>query len=484
MGFNWCQVREARPEVTIRRDEGSPLGWFRGKSVAVLGCGAIGGHVAEALARAGADKLVLRDKSIVTPGLLVRQPFEDSDIGKNKAAATRERLRRIIPGLSVEAIEGDILDIPIDQTDWADDVNMVIDATASWPVAQYLEARRRSDAAGRTVVASMVLGHHAHRSLLYVGNGKYTGGAVDLARKTKIEALKQGRLSRFLDDFWPDVPPDFFQPEPGCSEPTFIGSHGEVMALVGMMLSKLGREITRDNSVAASSHLFTASGVDIGNDELREWDFYLDPDICLREDFDGYAVKIAPQAFGQLQAWVRQSEKINGPLVETGGHLFGERNDAAQVIWVSEVSGPPPDSKASLNGFVCGTEGVAEASKDMSRSSGGSIRFVGMWHTHPNSSPKPSDTDFQSMCEIVHSPALSCPRSLLLVIGTTRQQGTFGATSLLFSRGRVPSFHELIRQAEPTSIPLPANSNSAKDVVRRSVAKIPRRKRQHRRNKA
>ena len=481
---NWCQVREARPEVTVRRDEGSPLAWFRGKSVAVWGCGAIGGHVAEALARAGAEKLVLRDKSIVTSGVLVRQPFEDSDIGKNKAVATRERLRRIIPGLSVDVIDGDILDVPIDQTDWADDVDMVIDATASWPVAQHLEARRRSDTAGRTVIASMVLGHHAHRSLLYVAKGSYTGGGVDLARKTKIEALKQGRLSHFLDDFWPDVPPDSFQPEPGCSEPTFIGSQGEVMGLVGMMLSKLGREMTRDGAAAASSHLFTASGVDIGHEELSEWDFYFDPDIRLRENVDIYSVKIAPQAFAQLQAWVRQSEEVNGPLVETGGHLFGERNDAAQVIWVSEVAGPPPDSKASSNGFVCGTEGVAEASKDKSRSSRGSIRFVGMWHTHPESSPKPSDTDYQSMREIVHSPALSCPRSLLLVIGTTRQQESFGATSLLFSRGRVPSFHELIGQAEPTNIPLPASSNSAKDVVRRSVAKTPRWKRQHRRNKA
>ena len=481
---NWCRVREARPEVTVRRDEGSPLGWFRGKSVAVWGCGAIGGHVAEVLARAGADKLVLRDKSVVTPGVLVRQPFEDSDIGKSKAVATRERLRRIIPGLSIDVMDGDILDGPIDQTDQADDVDMVINATASWPIAQYLEARRRSDAAGRIVIASMVLGHHAQRSMLNVAKGDYTGGAVDLARKTKIETLKHGRLSHFLDDFWPDVPQESFQPEPGCSEPTFVGSQGEVMGLVGMMLSKVGREMTRDNAAAASSHLFTASGVDIGREELKEWDFYFDADICLRDNVDGYAVTIAPQALTQLQAWVRQSEEINGPLVETGGHIFGERNDAARVIWVSEVSGPPPDSKASPNGFVCGIEGVAEASKDKSRSSGGSIRFVGMWHTHPKGSPKPSDTDYRSMQEIVDSPALSCPRSLLLIVGTTHEQGAFVATTLLFSKGRVPPFHELARQAEPATITLPENPDPVEDAVERSIAKIPIWKRLLRRNRA
>lgn len=479
---NWCRVREARPEVTVRRDEGSPLGWFKGKSVAVWGCGAIGGHVAEALARAGVDRLVLRDKSVVTPGVLVRQPFEDSDIGKSKAVATRERLQRIIPGLSIDAVEGDILDIPMDQTDWADDVDIVIDATASWPVAQQMEVRRRFDTAGRTVITCMVLGHRAQRALLHVVKGGYTGGTADLARKTKIEALKHGRLSHFLDDFWPDVPLESFQPEPGCSEPTFVGSQGEVMGLVGMMLSKLGREMARNSSALASSHLFSASGVDIGKEELSEWDCYFDADIYLRDSVDGYVVTIAPQALTQLQAWVRQSEVINGPLVETGGHLFGERNDAARVIWVSEVSGPPPDSRASPHGFVCGIEGVAEASKHKSCSSRGSISFVGMWHTHPQGSPKPSGTDYQSMREIVDSPALSCPRSLLLIIGTTKQQDFFRATSLLFSKGRVLSFHELTHQVESTEIPLPASSDPIEDVVKHSVVRKSLWKRMFRRN--
>ena len=39
---SWCSVREARPEVTVRRDVSSPLSWFRSKTVAVWGCGAIG----------------------------------------------------------------------------------------------------------------------------------------------------------------------------------------------------------------------------------------------------------------------------------------------------------------------------------------------------------------------------------------------------------------------------------------------------------
>ena len=380
---NWCRLREARSEVTVRRDQDSPLGWFGNKSVAVWGCGAIGGHVAEALARAGVEKLILRDKSIVTPGVLVRQPFDDSDIGKNKATAMKERLLRISPSMCVEAVEGDILSISIDQTDWSDGADIVINATASWPVAQHLEARRSLNPAKGAVVAAMLLGHRAHRALLYVARSKYTGASADLARKTKIEVLRKGRFLHFVDDFWPQEPPTSFQPEPGCSEPTFIGAHAEVMGLVGTMLTKLAREMMCSDPKAASSHLFTAVGVELSDGERRERDFYFEGDICLKEKIDGYTVRIAPQALQELRAWVRRSERVNGRLVETGGHLFGERNDVARVIWVSEVSGPPPDSKASRNGFVCGVEGVVEASKDRSTFSRSSVKFVGMWHTHP-----------------------------------------------------------------------------------------------------
>ena len=456
---HWCRLREARPEVTIRRDEESPLAWFRKKTVAVWGCGAIGGHVAESLARAGVAKLILWDKGIVTPGVLVRQPFEDSDIGKNKAIATRERLLRIIPGLAVEAIGKDILDDPPDSTGWAAGVDMVINATASWPVAQHLEVRRMSAPTKDTVIASMVLGHRARRALLYVVRGNYMGGSADLARKTKIEVLRKGRLSHFVNDFWPDQPPSSFQPEPGCSEPTFIGAHAEVMALVGAMLSKLAREMTRSDSKPASSHLFTAAGVHVGNGERREHDLYFEPDICFTETVHGYAVKIAPRALNDLSAWIRRSEKRNGRSAETGGHIFGERNDAAKVIWVSEFSGPPPDSKASPSEFVCGFKGVDKASKAKSRSTKGSVKFIGMWHTHPNGSPKPSKKDYHAMRDIVCDPGVSSPRSLLLVLGTAHQQGSLQATGLLFSRGQVPAYDELIRQVVPVTVPSRVKSN-------------------------
>ena len=440
--ISWCRVREARPEVTVRRDGSSPLSWFRSKSVAIWGCGAIGSHLAESLARAGVNRLVLRDKSIVTPGVLVRQLFDDSDIGENKAAATKKRLKRAFPDLNVDADSGDVLRIPLHNEDWYDQADIVIDATASWPVALHMEARRVLVPDGNPIIASMGLGHHAQRALLHIVRQNHPGAFADVARQAKIEAIRGSGLNHFVADFWGSDSTRYFQPEPGCSEPTFVGSNAEVAALVGMMLTKLSRELTAGDSSSASSHLFTLPGVAIRDGERRERDFQFSQDICFTEGIENYEVRISRPAWADIQAWIRRSARSNGREVETGGHLFGERDDAAKVLWISEVTGPPPDSRASASEFVCGVEGVREVIKQKNKFSSGSISFIGMWHTHPNGNPTPSTTDYNAMLSVVKNPDFSCARSILLVIGPN-SDGPTSVAGALFSRGRVPTYSEI-----------------------------------------
>ena len=68
-----------------------------GKSaVAIVGLGALGSVSAELLARAGIGKLLLIDRDIVELSNLQRQNlFEENDVGKPKALAAREHLKKI-----------------------------------------------------------------------------------------------------------------------------------------------------------------------------------------------------------------------------------------------------------------------------------------------------------------------------------------------------------------------------------------------------
>jgi len=115
-----------------------------------------------------------------------------------------------------------------------------------------------------------------------------------------------------------------------------------------------------------------------------------------------------------------------GPEVETGGLLFGERDDAAGVIWVSEVSGPPPDSEASAEKFVCGVEGTAQVNAEKRDRTRGSVQYLGMWHTHPTAEPLPSPTDWLGMRRLVTATGGGGGRSLMLIIGRPHDTPTLG----------------------------------------------------------
>ena len=124
---------------------------FAGKAVMVWGCGALGAPVAESVMRAGAARVIVVDSAAVTPGILVRQPFTDADIGKPKAEVLAERLRAIRPGADVTPHVGDIRRL-LARDDWHCDADVILDCSANLSVQTKLElvARRRPAATAPT----------------------------------------------------------------------------------------------------------------------------------------------------------------------------------------------------------------------------------------------------------------------------------------------------------------------------------------------
>ena len=69
-----------------------------GKTVAVIGLGGLGGHIAEQLARLGAGNLILIDSDVVEPNNLNRQMFAtEKTLGTPKTQAAAERLEAVNP---------------------------------------------------------------------------------------------------------------------------------------------------------------------------------------------------------------------------------------------------------------------------------------------------------------------------------------------------------------------------------------------------
>jgi integrative and conjugative element protein (TIGR02256 family) len=412
----WCVVREDRPEIVTRRDDGSAISWFKGRTVALWGCGALGGYVAEYLTRAGVGKLLLYDKAVVSPGLLIRQPFDDADIGAFKVRALRARLLRIRPSLTIECFPQDIVDGVLSSSDWTAGADVVVDATASNMTATFFERQRRLSATPVPIV-SMIVGHEARQGIVLVAASHHTGGVLDVTRRLKLECTRDPRLEEIANEFWPRKRRQVFQPEPGCSDATFRGSAADLASLAGQMLNRAARALAtmERGTVTAVAHVVADFK------DLPKTDFSWTADFVYSSD--SFEIRVERKAWVELQRIVTMSRRQLGGQVETGGLLFGERDDAAKVIWVTEVSGPPADSRASEKGFVCGTLGTSALHEEKRGRSWGSVQYVGMWHTHPDSLPVPSATDYGGMRRL--TAATGNTGKVLLVI-----VGVFGDVSL------------------------------------------------------
>jgi adenylyltransferase/sulfurtransferase len=80
--------------------------------VAVVGCGALGTHLAETMARAGVGTLRLLDRDFVEPSNLQRQSLfdeEDAAAALPKAVAAQRRLLRVNSEVRVEATVADLV---------------------------------------------------------------------------------------------------------------------------------------------------------------------------------------------------------------------------------------------------------------------------------------------------------------------------------------------------------------------------------------
>ncbi len=415
----WCRIMENRPEVTQRRDSDSALSVFKEKKVGLLGCGAIGGVIAEHLVRAGVQHIHLIDNSIVNPGILVRQNFRDEDVGKLKSDALKARLLAISPSLSCEASSENAYRSLLSNTDWTNGFDVVIDATASLRVRTKLEELQK-DQETSAVIASLMVSSRAEHAAMAVAPPSYTGATLDVLRKLSLSVMNREHLAVYKEAFWSQSEKPLFQPEPGCSDPTFVGSAADVGVLSGKMLNKLA-EFLDPNASTAHGLLFSR---DTSTD--RDHAFAYQPDILIKTG-NGIDVRVSSHAWRDIRGWIKSGSRERGELVETGGLLFGEFNDVVDVLWINEVIGPPSDSEFSETEFLCGVNGTKEINEEKKGRTGGSVKFIGTWHSHPISQAQPSRKDLDGIAGLFATDLTQSPLQLMMIIGYASSEIEIGA---------------------------------------------------------
>lgn len=421
LGFTdvaWARLFEDRPEVTVRRDRDSAASWLDGKNVLVLGCGALGAPVAEMCVRAGATLTVV-DNGVVTPGILVRQPYADADIGRAKATALAGRLRGLRPGAEVTRQVGDAISAHLGAGQPVPEYDLIIDATADSRVRAALEHARGPQRDDWPPVLTVIVGHWARRGVVVVSRTGASGAGRDGLRRLGIAArtTHTTALTDVADDIYPTTPrTELFLPEPGCSAPTFVGSAVEATALAAGLLSAgldaltgRGPEESTQPMAAAVVRLDRAAG---GADWVG-WP----NDTVVAGPAGTMPVMLSPAALATVRAEARRGARLRGPDVETGGMLLGQIDEAAGVVFVDIATPPTPDSRLSNAYFEHGVDGAQDLVEHHRSRTNGATGFVGMWHTHPYGPAHPSPTDELSTANLVTPVTGGASRCLIMIFG-------------------------------------------------------------------
>jgi integrative and conjugative element protein (TIGR02256 family) len=157
--------------------------------------------------------------------------------------------------------------------------------------------------------------------------------------------------------------------------------------------------------------------------------------ITSEDPQSGFETRISESAWAAMQATIDRSAWKHGRRVETGGVILGEKDEVLKIIWVDELTEPPKDSTHTEVEFVCGIAGTSALHNKRDKESRGSIRYIGMWHTHPDSMPLPSLKDMKAMISLSNQTGVSDAHTLMLIVGTPYRR--LSLASYVFSRSQI-----------------------------------------------
>lgn len=189
----------SRTEYILGKDGCSRLAKAR---VLVFGVGGVGGHLCEALARAGVGAITVVDGDDVAPSNINRQIIAlSSTVGRPKVEVVKERIALINPDCKVEAKKLFYLPENADEIDFGA-YDAVADAIDT--VAAKVDIICRAKAAGAFVISSMGAGNKLYPERFRVSD-IYSTSVCPLARVMRRELKARGVKS--LSVVWSDEAP-------------------------------------------------------------------------------------------------------------------------------------------------------------------------------------------------------------------------------------------------------------------------------------
>jgi hypothetical protein len=356
-----------------------------------IGCGSVGSKIAMHLARSGHGPFKLIDKA----------PFSPHNVARNALTPAAE-----IPGLpkawllsqeigllrlEAEALNEDIIEIcksPGDRNSpFAKDTRLVIESTGSVAVREMLTSLPNEKLHGKLL--HVALYEQGKTGIIAIeGNGR-NPNVNDLIIKFWDERIDNPDLrSKF-----PSSSEDTGRQNVGlgCGSHTMVMPDDRVSLFAAGMAERVRQLLELENGAPKNGELWI--GI-LDDYELGiTWKYLrIEPTMVLKVKIQNtWEVRSLPRAVNQIT-----EEAKTWKDTETGGVLIGRISLPNRRFTVSRVLEAPPDSTRSPGSFILGVEGLKEKVREIHDKSGGTLNYVGTWHSHPKGG-KASSIDKDSL---------------------------------------------------------------------------------------
>ncbi len=355
---------DVRPEFSVEMATSASGAKPSETKIVQIGVGSLGSQVALALSQQGYGRWTFVDNDRLLPHNLARHPLPYVFIGRPKANslavyvnnllrngefATAIACNAIQPGHNKAAFDAAIADTGI-----------ILDTSASIPVARHLAID-----SGTTAPIMSAFFNPTATDLVVIWEGAERCVRLDDCEMTyytslvAIEALA-GHLS---------MPNDMVVHGTACREPSARMPQSRIIRLAGMAADTL-RKVEDQKAPRIS--------IWRDQDDSLIKVFEVEPPPFKSTAVRGWEVRYSRGVIYKLQAMRAEAGDI-----ETGGVLVGSWDRRRKIVYVAELTGPPPDSKQDATGFVRGIRGLRAIMQKVRSSTLGHLGYVGEWHSHP-----------------------------------------------------------------------------------------------------
>nr|WP_199000946.1 ThiF family adenylyltransferase [Flavobacterium sp. ASV13] len=342
--------------------------------ILIIGCGALGSSLAEILVRGGCTNIILEDFDSVGSGNLCRSKYNLLDIHTSKIDSLKDYLLGISPYVN-------IVKMPFKMSYYLDlenglnqGVNYIFDCSTDTEVTYILD---KINFEGQ--IFSLSITNHA-KELVCVNGKNITARTND--------------FYNYLENEEP-----LFYEGTGCGYPTFQASYNDINSLLNPALANINLQIDKDNIFdnfiirKEEVNGFYKFSIDRYNryvEQLTKNCLYISEEtlIKIKSELD----KHYPNEFGGVFVGFKEND-----LIIVKDILLPDKYENGKTVFIRHPG--------TLN----------ERLQSIFEETSGKIIYLGEWHSHPDASPMPSQTDIKTMKEIAENNEINNINPLLMI---------------------------------------------------------------------